>query len=498
MENSPTMASYAVQGLPPDTFAEGDDCALKWDATRVAAERLCLNSGVSADAFRLLPAADKLAVLIWEKSQQPGTKVLVGAAAVSVDRKDRDYAAAVSVDRKDRDYDIRFIVHGFGAKTPALDQALYQLMDEAAFERGQLEYVRRTIAGDVVMPSMQFELSEGSCSTREKALLFVENGWQLWSQRMNVLSRIADPANATWDHSSIGPHAPKATSRLFDLELRAPTRALDTGYLYPTITASISQTANLTRMPAQVNLVGSNKYNLDIRDGTWRLGRSLLTPSMETGLASLVVPALTCRALEFFLCNSSNHGYSEEESYFPARFLRVGFPEQRLFGFSSYDNVQAPGGHNDQMQAARTFRTNTRGHVMALLYAAPGFAALASDVFERLGYPNPTQDQYSQMLKAVHFFCVDSSRQTSFDWHSDDTDLKLNSHVTRSKLRSAVIQLGAEGCTAMQMHGFHHYPFQGRGSGAIFHGAAMHRSINCVPSPKHGIWKVTLFIMVPE
>jgi hypothetical protein len=481
------MASFAVQGLPPDTFSEVDVGALKSDSTGLAAKKLWDSRG-STDAFGLLPAAVKFAVLIWENSQQPGTKVLVGAAAVSVDSK----RCGILGDHK-----IRFNVHGFGAKNRALGQALYQLMDEAAFERGQEEYVMRSNAGEVVIPSMQFQLSEGSCSTREKALLFVENGWQLWSQRMNVLSRIADPANANWDHSSIGPHAPKDTSHLFDLELRAPARALNTGYLYPTITALTAQPANVTGMPAQVKVVGSNRYNIAIQEGTAVIGPSLLTPSMETGVFSFVVPGLTCRALEYYLCDSNNHGHAETDSSFSARFLRVG-PQHKLFGFSFYDNVQAPGGHNVQMQAALTFRTLTHGHVMALLHAAPGFEALASDVFGRLGYSNPTPQQYSKMLLSVHFFCVDSSRQTSFDWHTDDTDLKLRSHVTRSRLRSAVIQLGAEGCTAMQMYGFNHYSFQGRGSGALFHGSAMHRSVNCVPSPKHGIWKVTLFIMLPE
>jgi hypothetical protein len=479
------MASYAVQGLPPHTFSEVNNGGMQSDATVLAAKRLW-GSPELEDGFRLLPADSKFAIVIWQSEQDAGRKDLVGAAAVSIDRKQCDANTP-------GDHPICFNIHGFGARNRALAHALYQLMDEAAWERGQFEYVRRRIAGEVVVPSMQFELLEGSCRTRPKALLFVANGWQLWSLRMNMPCRITEPANDTWDPGSIGPHAPEDTSCLFDLELRAPTRPLNTGYVYPTMTASTSQPANVTGMPAYFKVVGPNRYNHAIREGTVVLGPSLLYPSMQTGIFSFVVPASTCRALEEFICNSNNHGYTET---YDSRFLQVG--TQKLYGFSFYDNVQAPAGHDLQLQAALTFRTLTPRHVTALLDAAPGFGALASDVFQRLGYANPTPDDVSNMLVSVHFFCVDSSRQTSFDWHTDDTDLNLKSHTTRAKLRSAVIQLGAEGCTAMQMHGFDHCHFQGRGSGAIFHGAAVHRSVNCVPSPKHGIWKVTLFIMLPE
>ena len=112
-----------------------------------------------------------------------------------------------------------------------------------------------------------------------------------------------------------------------------------------------------------------------------------------------------------------------------------------------------------------------------------------------MGYHGTTD---GVILLAAHFFLVDSTRQTSFGWHTGDDDLNIISYVGRRSLRSAVIQLGAQTRTAMQVYLFAPFAFQGRGAGALFHGTALHRSVSLDPLPQDGVWKLTLFFLLPE
>lgn len=483
-----------VQRLPQGAYIEVDQGGVRWPGQAVLSS-LCASAAASTLLFEEIPAARKYAIYVWAPVES-GRSRLVGAAAVSLASNLSNSSPPTTTNS------IRYFVHCFGNLHPIVGVPLYQRMHEAAFERGQLEYVRRLIGEEAVTPFIQFELLPGSCCSRVDALLLVRHGWQLLSvgKSNEPACRITDPATATWDHRFIGPHAPEVPpSTLFNLELRAPMIPLSTGYLYPAAldtAVSLQPSTPMDNDHLSPKASALTKYNDLIREQRVLIGPSLTAPSRQTGLVPFLVPAMTCKALEYFVCDPTNHGSDIESSRFPVPTLQVG--SRSLAGFSLYQNVQAPGGHNERKQANRTFRTRNRADVMALLDSAPGFHALARDVLRILGYHDCNQMQCSSMLCSVHFFCLDASGQVCFGWHSDDTDLNLKSDSKRRRLRSAVIQLGAAGGTAMQMHGFHQFPFEGRGSGAIFHGAALHRSVYCTPPPQHGIWKVTLFFVLPE
>ena len=225
-------------------------------------------------------------------------------------------------------------------------------------------------------------------------------------------------------------------------------------------------------------------------------GPSQMRLSVQTGLLPFFVPAAPCRALNDFLLDPANWFLARAgtRSPFPVQHLRVG--GESMTGFDGYDNINGPM-HSPALQASTTVKTQGRRDVEALLESAPGFAFLANIVLKQLGYPARSAKQSSVILKAVHFFRVDTSRQTSFAWHTDDTDLRLTKVADKLGLRSAVIQLGAEARTAMQMLGFRPFAYEGRGAGAIFHGAAVHRSVDLDPPPA-AIWKTTLFLLLPH
>ena len=459
-------------GMPANHYVEIDEGAAQWSIDADA----CVDcKSESMRSFRLLVNADnRFAVYVWWLRSDPSPKAgtrqltarqLVGVAAVSQDRdQSRENAPAVSPG-------VGFNIHGLGVneevRTPddaispmarVLLQTLCVHVHQAAFELGQMELVRSRGCGVVVVPVMSLTLLQGSCCTH-----------------------------------------------LRDLAVRlgaASTCPLNAGYFYPTFDRSspVTPAASITNAPAPMEAWASkNPYNHALWAGRLRMGPSLVCASTRTGLLPIFAPSRACRALEDFLLNPDNNGASKLAAFVqPAPYLQVG--PKRLRGFAVYDNVAAPAGHDSRMQMERTFRTSSKEDISALLNHAPGLANLARYVLRQLqGYRGTTADDGCfDLLVGVHFFLVDYTGLTSFKWHTDDEPLNIKSVLGRRCLRSAVIQLGAAGRTAMQVYGFAPFVYEGRGAGAIFHGAALHRSVSLdPPPPSGGIWKVTLFFELP-
>jgi hypothetical protein len=443
----------------------------------------------SINAFSKHVEGDKLAVYVWgDTLTQPlpeNGRTLIGVAAASIDFAPRSRST------------ISVVIHALAIKDSSqglgLDQLLYEQLHQALFELGQQEYARSVFQakqGDEQepgLPLMELHILPVSCRQCARALvLYANNHWRL----------ACNGGTACVPKDVLKEWARDGTPLYVKyIELSLPPISLRYGFFSSSFDID-------SRIVGTIPSFTEDSAVRDARCGTNFVGQLLLTeikvigPSLRqlsphTGLLPFFVPAAPCRALDDFLLDPRNWIMTRGGGV--GRTLRVG--SARLGGFNQYDNINS-NAHDPAMQAVRTARTFNGAELKELHENAPGFAMLTSAVLGHLGYPECSPERLFSMLKSVHFFLVDESRQTSFAWHTDDTDLDITQRDVKLNLRSAVIQLGAEARSAMQVLGFRPFSFEGRGAGALFHGAAVHRSIDLEPPP-HAIWKVTLFLVLP-
>jgi len=459
--------------------------AVNWpkDAAVVIAE------SASIDTFFKHDAGDQLAVYVWEETlTQPlpeNGRTLVGVAAASIVMAPRSRST------------LSVVIHALSIKDCSqgrgLDQLLYEQLHQALFELGQQEYARWVFqekTGDEqlpVLPLMELHVLPDSCRRSAGVLvLYANNHWQVTCN--GGTDCVTNDVLKEWARDGTPLYVKY-------IELSLPPISLRCGYFSSAFDRD-------SRIVGTFPPFSEESAIRDARCGTNFVGQQLLTEikaigpselqlSTQTGLLPFFVPSAPCRALNDFLLNPSN--WVKARGGGELRTLQVG--KVRLTGFAQYDNLNN-NAHDPASQAKRTVRTFNKTELRELHENAPGFALITSAVLGHLGYPKCSSDQLFSMLKAVHFFLVDDSRQTSFAWHTDDTDLDLTQRVDKLNLRSAVIQLGAEARSAMQVLRFRPFAFEGRGAGALFHGAAVHRSIDLEPPPR-AIWKVTLFLVLP-
>jgi hypothetical protein len=464
-----------------------DRGALSWPKE---AEAILHADSASIDSFTKQVAGDKLAVYVWEDTSSAldsgNGSTLVGVAAASITLDPLSYRT------------ISVALHALSIKVSSrgrgLGQLLYGRLHQALFEIGQHEYARLVFEKKPaletlsVLPLMELNVLPGSCgSSVETLMLYANNHWRLtYNGGKDCLTR-----DVLKEWSGDGTQLQGK-----DIELSLPPVSLCAGYFSSTFDKdsrivgtfpAYSEASAVRDARCGTNFVGELLLT-KITD----IGPSLLQLSPQTGLLPFYVPSAPCRALDDFLSDPSNWS-THPGGRFPVRTLQVGGVS--LTGFAQYDNINSKT-HDPAMQAVRTARTFTDADLTALLEKAPGFALLARAVLGQLGYTECPSAQLLSMLQAVHFFLVDEARQTSFAWHTDDTDLDLHTRADKLNLRTAVIQLGAEARSAMQVLRFRPFSFEGRGAGALFHGAAVHRSIDLEPAPR-AIWKVTLFLLLP-
>ena len=99
-----------------------------------------------------------------------------------------------------------------------------------------------------------------------------------------------------------------------------------------------------------------------------------------------------------------------------------------------------------------------------------------------------------QRLKQLHVI-RQRSRQCQFTWHRDDVELTGVKKKLSPQMVTTVILLNG-GHTGMQMWRFRPFTYPGTGSGAIFPGAATHRTIYQVmgsPRDDLDVLKVGMF-----
>jgi hypothetical protein len=451
-------------------------CVNDWHVTDLPADSIARFPGgiPSLSDFFTQPASQtRFCVYAWESDGKPNHKQLAGLAAVSLGKAVGRFA---------------FEIHALTVRPSSMNRGakelLYRSMHEAAYEVAQWELNRSGRAGDKEMQVMTFTLRQGSCRVDDPdtLLLLQGNGWSIHTDASGggVLVRTRDEIVTL-----LAGETP--------LQLSVAPYTVNSAFLY----SSVQCPPKLSPSPAggRVDAGKGNSFNAALLAGEAKMGPGSHLPSKSTGILAMFVPAAFCRSLDFYLSNLANRGVMPSQPY-PVSYLQVG--SRRISGFGRYDNVQAPT-HSYHQQAALTFRTNTKADVLALLDFVPGFKELTNTVVMKLGYPVEALNKVGgPVLLHVHFFYVDISRQTSFAWHSDDEDLQLYKTLDKKCLITAVFQLGAEACTAMQVHGFSTFFFAGRGAAAIFHGSTIHRSVNLDLPPHTGVWKVSLFLKLPE
>jgi len=218
-----------------------------------------------------------------------------------------------------------------------------------------------------------------------------------------------------------------------------------------------------------------------------------------TGLLPFTAPLLECQKLESYLENTSNHSYwveldkDGENIYQHALYSTLGDNRDLILkGYSMYGTLN--GKHDPALQSARTLKTFSKKSIKAGVEDLPGCAGLLQAAMSRLGFVDVSVPELVDVVKHVHMLLLDSASQVDFGWHEDTYDLYVQDNL-RDTLLSVIVQLSATFTTAMQLHGFSYHEYGGQGSGVIFHGRAVHRSIPRIRVPPHcAVWKVAFFV----
>jgi hypothetical protein len=457
-----------------------DPGALSWPTDRV----LEYADAVDIDKFTAYATSDKLAVYVWAHSSPWSSTerglALVGLAAASIAR-DSPLHGCILVS-------IHALAIKESSRQQGLEQRLYEQLHEAVFELGQQEYALKvsnpTMLGLclTVRPFMELHILRGSCCQSADALVLYENNrWRLTCDgtrvTKDVLSEWVRQGTSLDDRTVELSLAPVCLSggyfaSAFEIDSTPVGTFPTTSEVFAVAQARCVTNFVGTKLVCEISVIGPSKKLL----------------ALQTGLLPFFAPAAPCRALDDFLQDPVNWFMARAAdmgSPFPVQHLRVG--GENMMVSEEYDHVNSDM-HSPDLQASMTVKTQGRPDVEALLEFAPGFAILANVVLRQLGYPERcclgNAKQCSAMLKAVHFCLDEASRQTSLAWHTDDTDLCLKTRSDKLSLRSATIQLGTEARTAMQILGFRPFAYEGRGAGALFHGAAVHRNVNVDPPPR--------------
>ena len=131
---------------------------------------------------------------------------------------------------------------------------------------------------------------------------------------------------------------------------------------------------------------------------------------------------------------------------------------------------------------------NKVDHMNTLLEAVPAVKALLGVVLQQIGIP---ADRV-QFCKMIHFLVQDDTSQARLKWHADNNG--VGSRLSHRVL-TAVVQLSLS-YTEMRMW-LHpsRFGFDGRGTGGIFYGAAIHESCKNQSLAVQGpVFKVVFFI----
>ena len=344
------------------------------------------------------------------------------------------------------------------------------------------------------MSCVQFVLARGSCLRSWDVLLLLSNhGWcvQQHGQSPMLPSDIRSQRAAGLPATSV------------PLTVRGPLIFLDAPLLYPGIEsgrALFKKAAELTAPPARqkcrTRWDRSYKINDAVQRGTLPLSLfPAIHPLPTTGLLPFTAPLLECQKLESYLEDSSKHSYGvERDAEGENMYVHTLCVDKRtvLKGYHQYGTLNAK--HYPALQSVRTLKTFSRKSIDDVMEKLPGCVGILQSAMAQLGHGNLSDEQLTAMVKHVHMLLLDETSQVDFNWHEDTYDLFVQDYL-RDTMLSVIVQLSATFTTAMQLHGFACHEYSGKGSGVIFHGRAVHRSVPRIRvPPRRAVWKVAFFL----
>lgn len=402
------------------------------------------------------------------------------------------------------------VIHAIGVSEPAQDKGIASALLMRAVDLAVRHSIHESMPGGSSPECpragsyVEFFLARGSCLHRwDVVLLLCNHGW--------CIRRHGQSPSHTGELSPAAIRYYRAEGTLpvsLALTIQGPLISLNGPLLYPGVESGLG----LFKAPSELSAPptgqdglkrGRDRWdcsycvNSAILRGTFPLSQLSATyPLPGTGLLPFTAPLLECQKLESYLEDRSKHEYEvglnrHGENMFTHRLLS---PAGHRFmkGYDQYSTLN--GAHDPLLQSARTLKTFSKQGIKELVNSLPGCAGILQAAMARLGHGDLSINQLADMVKHSHMLLLDSSSQVDFGWHEDTYDLSVQDE-TRGTMLSIIVQLSATFSTAVQLHGFAYHEYGGQGSGIIFHGRAVHRSIPRIRVPPHrAVWKVAFFV----
>jgi hypothetical protein len=455
-------------------------------------------------AFLSIPAAERFAVLVHAHPSSDTPAVADGVVLLQI-------KVGVLVPSIVQSFRHTATIHAVGVRGPEQDKGMASALLMRAVDLAVNHSIQASMPGGSfpacprAKSCVEFFVARGPCLQNwDVVLLLCNNGWCVQRHGHSPSHPSDMSPSDIRDHRAAGT---PPVSMAFTI--RGPLISLDGPLLYPGVESGrglFKTPKELADPPPAVAATGKHvpdrwdcSYNINsaIRRGTHPLCQLTATfPLPGTGLLPFTAPLLECQKLESYLEDRRNHSYEValdahgETIYDHKLHSTVGDPILR--GYHQYGTLN--GKHDPAQQSARTLRTFSKKSIKAVVEEVPGCAGILQAAMARLGHGDVSVEHLTDMLKHAHMLLLDSTAQVDFGWHEDTYDLSVQDNQ-RDTLLSVIVQLSATFTTAMQLHGFAYHEYGGQGSGVIFHGRALHRSIPRVRVPPHcAVWKVAFFL----
>ena len=450
-------------------------------------------------AFLSIPVAERFALLVDARDAIGGVPAVQGALLLQIKHTGSRHHAVT--------------IHAIGVRRAAQNRGMGSALLMRAADLAVNHSIRDSTPGDFscagprAKSNVDFFLARGPCLLNwEVLLLLCNHGWCIQRDGQSPSHSDMSPSDICY-HRSAG-----TVPTSLALTIRGPSISLNDPLLYPGVESGRGLFKTPSQLAAPPPAIGKNSkrtsdrwdcsYSINnaIRRGTLALSRSSSTfPLPGTGLLPFTAPLLECQKLESYLEDSSNHSYQVEVDaageYIHRHSLHCTLGSGSsivLKGYHMYGTLNGP--HDPALQSARTLKTFSKPSIKAVVEELPGCAGILHAAISHLGHADVTIQELTEMVKHVHMLKLDSTSQVDFGWHEDTYDLYIQDNL-RDTLLSVIVQLSATFTTAMQLHGFAYHEYGGQGSGVIFHGRALHRSIPRVRVPPHcAVWKVAFFL----
>lgn len=449
----------------------------------------------AATAFLSVPAAERFALFVDARNASSGAAAVVDGVVLLQIKADEGKLHHTAT------------VHAIGVREAAQNKGMGSALLMRAVDLAVNRSVRDSTPGGFshALPRanacVEFFLARGPCLLKWDVLLLLCNHG--WCVRQPSQTRDMLPADIR-HHRAAG----TVTSSMA-LLIRGPSMSLDGPLLYPGVASGrglFKAPSELDAPPPPMDANFKKKrdrwdcsydINSAIRRGSLPLSQLSSTyPLPGTGLLPFNAPLLECQKLESYLEDARNHSHgvrvAEDGELIYEHSLRTHSSNVVAKGYHQYATLN--GKHDPALQSARTLKTFSKASIKAVVEELPGCAGILQAAMSRLGHGEISIEQLSDMVKHVHMLLLDSTSQVDFGWHEDTYDLYVHDNM-RDTLLSVIVQLSATFTTAMQMHGFAYHEYGGQGSGVIFHGRAVHRSIPRIRVPSHcAVWKIAFFV----